>query len=65
MIRILILVVISAWIGGGCSQKVCDCNCGNCGVKCFNICENNQCVPGVKCCDKCVCVKYNLKPPKN
>lgn len=44
----------------GCAEKPCPCSCENCGIECRNRCEDERCIIGESCCEKCDCWK---KPP--
>lgn len=39
----------------GCSDSPCPCACMNCGMECRNRCEEERCIMGEKCCEKCIC----------
>lgn len=52
--RVLMLLSIIFILG---CEVSCPCQCDNCGVNCRNICTDKNCIPGERCCDKCICHK--------
>jgi hypothetical protein len=63
MRKYILLATIALFVG--CSEKPCPCSCPNCGVECRNRCEEERCIIGEKCCDRCDCPeKKPIKLPE-